>query len=206
MTNKEELDVINKVLSGDKDAFEILVNCHQKNVYNLAFRILKNEQDAFDMSQESFIKAYMNLDKFQGTSKFSVWLYRLVSNTCIDFLRKSRKENLRRMSFENDDGTEQILDIPDVSSQPDTILEAKELRRELDICISLLPVDQREILTLREISGLSYSEIGQILDLSEGTVKSRLYRARVHIAKLLLKRGNIPPHFASKNKERRDVK
>ena len=206
MTNKEELEVINKVLSGDKDAFEIRVNCHQKNVYNLAFRILKNEQDAFDMSQESFIKAYMNLDKFQGTSKFSVWLYRLVSNTCIDFLRKSRKENLRRMSFENGDGTEQILDIPDVSSQPDTILETKELRRELDICISLLPVDQREILTLREISGLSYSEIGQILDLSEGTVKSRLYRARVHIAKLLLKRGNIPPHFASKNKERRDVK
>ena len=114
MTREQELAVIRRVQRGDANAFEYLVAAYEKNVYNLALRMTGNPEDAEDMAQEAFLKAYSSLDSFRGDSKFSVWLYRIVSNVCLDFLRKQKKRQSFSLSMEDDDGEEGELELPDL--------------------------------------------------------------------------------------------
>ena len=186
MTREQEAAVIQSVLDGDVNAFETLVKEYEKNVYNLALRMTGNSEDAADMSQEAFIKAYNSLSSFRGDSKFSVWLYRIVSNVCLDYLRSRTRKPTVSLSTENDDGEEVELDIADESQSPELLLD-----RSL----------HREILLLREIQGLSYEEIAAALGLEAGTVKSRIFRARKKLCSFLIKDGNIP-EFVSSSKER----
>ena len=104
MTREEELEIILRVRAGDTDAFEALVLEHQNKVYSLALRMVGNEEDARDMAQEAFIRAFNSLASFRGESKFSVWLYRLTSNICIDFLRGRAKRRTVSLSWEDEDG------------------------------------------------------------------------------------------------------
>ena len=123
MNREQEATIVRRVLDGDVNAFETLVREYEKNVYNIALRMVNNSEDASDMTQEAFIKAYNSLPNFRGDSKFSVWLYRIVSNVCLDFLRsKSRKPTLS-LSMEDDDGEETQLDIADESQSPELLLE-----------------------------------------------------------------------------------
>ena len=106
MTREEELAIIRRVQKGDVNAFEALVRAYEKNVYNLALRMMGNAQDAEDMAQEAFLKAYNSLPGFRGDSRFSVWLYRIVSNVCLDQLRKKSKRPTVSLSMEDEDGEE----------------------------------------------------------------------------------------------------
>ena len=200
MTREEEREIIRRIKAGDTNAYEQLVLDNQKQVYNLAYKMVGNEQDAYDISQEAFIKAYNALGSFREDSKFSVWLYRLTSNLCIDFLRSRSRKPAVSLSVSDEDGEEKELDIADVRFSPQELLEKKELRRAVRRGLLSLPEDYRQILLLREINGLSYAEIGQALNLEEGTVKSRIFRARKKLCTILLKDGNISEEFPSIHK------
>jgi len=201
MTREQETAAILSVLDGDVNAFEVLVKEYEKNVYNLALRMTGNSEDAADMSQEAFIKAYNSLSSFRGDSKFSVWLYRIVSNVCLDYLRSRTRKPTVSLSTENDDGEEIELDIADETQSPEFLFDRRLTRDAVRRGLAALPPDHREILLLREIQGLSYEEIAAALELEAGTVKSRIFRARKKLCSFLIKDGNIP-EFISSSKER----
>lgn len=201
MLREQELEIIRQVQQGDSQAFEALVLAHQKNVYNLALRMVGNPDDAFDMAQETFLRAYRNLGSFRGDSRFSVWLYRLTSNLCIDFLRKQKRRKTGSLTYINEDQEVLELEIPDLRQEPERLLEQAEQRRALAEAMESLPEDYRQILTLRELNGLSYEEIAQVTALEAGTVKSRLFRARKRLCALLAQSGNFPGQQASKERK-----
>ena len=201
MTSDDERRIIREVLDGDKNAFEELVLANQKNVYNLALKMTSSEEDALDISQETFIKAYRQLAGFRGESRFSVWLYRLTYNLCIDFLRKKPRSTVISLSYQDDDGDVLDLEIPDVRSLPEDIVARSELRKEIADGIDSLNTKHREILVMREITGMSYDDIASVLKISEGTVKSRLARARENLANILTEKGTFPESFRHNNRK-----
>jgi len=203
LTPEEELKVIQKVLSGDRNAFEEIVLANQKNVYNLALKMTKNEEDALDISQEAFLKAYRQLGGFRGDSKFSVWLYRLTYNLCVDFLRKKPRAGVVSLTYQDDNDDSHDLEIPDVRNLPEDNMLRRETRQSIADSINELGPRHREILVMREITGMSYGDIAQTLNVSEGTVKSRLARARISLANILAEKGTIPDSY--RHKERKEV-
>lgn len=197
MTEVSEKKIIEKVLGGDANAFEELVLKYEKTVYNLALRMVGDRDDAFDMTQEAFIKAYGSLSSFRGDSKFSVWIYRIATNVCLDFLRsKSRKQQVSLTVSDDDEDAQ--LDIPDPKADPEQQLIKKISMQSVEEGLKTLPDKQRQILVMRELGGMSYAEIGAALSLEEGTVKSRIFRARKRLCTFLLDSGNIPDSLASK--------
>lgn len=201
MTREEELAVIERVRSGDTNAFEALVTAYQKQIYNLTLRYVSNPEDAADLTQEAFLRAYRSLDSFRGDSRFSVWLYRLTTNVCIDLLRSRGRSSASSLTVENEDEEPEELDIPDGRFEPQKELERRELQRAVQEGLQSLTEDAREIVILRELEGLSYAEIGDRLGLEPGTVKSRLFRARKALCDSLRKSGNLPDGFPS-NKQK----
>ena len=197
MTREQETQIVRRVLEGDVNAFEDLVTEHEKGVYAIAQRMTGNAEDAADMTQETFIKAYNSLSSFRGDSKFSVWLYRIATNVCLDFLRSRSRKPTVSLSVEDDDGEETQMDIADESQSPEQLLERGLTRDAVRRGLAQLPEDARQILLLREIQGLSYEEIGETLGLEPGTVKSRIFRARKKLCAFLLADGNIPDAFSS---------
>ncbi|MEG0778127.1 MAG: sigma-70 family RNA polymerase sigma factor [Oscillospiraceae bacterium] len=198
MTREEESELVLQAQSSDSDSFEKLVLYNQTKVYNLALRMVGNPDDAFDMSQEAFIKAYNSLGSFRGDSRFSVWLYRLTTNVCLDFLRSEGRKSHNSLTFMGDDEDSKELEIPDDRFSPETLVEKKELRERLSHGLMRLPKDYRAILLLREIDGLSYDEIAAALSLEEGTVKSRIFRARKKLCSILSDDGNFSTKVSSK--------
>lgn len=197
MTEVSEKKIIEKVLGGDANAFEELVLRYEKTVYNLALRMVGDRDDAFDMTQETFIKAYGSLSSFRGDSKFSVWIYRITTNVCLDFLRsKSRKQQVSLTVSDDDEDAQ--LDIPDPKADPEQQLIKKISMQSVEEGLKTLPDKQRQILVMRELGGMSYAEIGKALSIEEGTVKSRIFRARKRLCIFLLDSGNIPESIASK--------
>lgn len=198
MTPEHEKHCIERVLRGDANAFEHLVHAYEKTVYNLALRTLGNREDAEDVTQEAFLKAYRSLDSFRGDSKFSVWLYRIVSNLCLDLLRSRQRKPTQSLTVEDDDGEIGELEISDEHFSPEKLLDRKLTRESVQRGLAALPDDARQILLLRELQGMSYEEIGQALGLEPGTVKSRIFRARKRLCAFLLQDGNLPDSLASK--------
>ncbi len=192
MTREQEAQIVRRVLQGDVNAFEKLVTEYEKAVYAIALRMTGNAEDAADMTQETFIKAYNSLQAFRGESKFSVWLYRIASNVCLDFLRSRSRKPTVSLSVEDDEGEETELDIADESQSPEQLLERGLTRDAVRRGLEALPPDYRQILLLREIQGLSYEEIADTLSIEVGTVKSRIFRARKRLCSFLIQDGNIP--------------
>ncbi len=205
MTREQELAVVRRVQRGDTDAFEMLVAAYEKNVFNVALQMTGNREDAQDMTQEAFIKAYSSLSTFRGDSKFSSWLYRIVSNVCLDFKRRQSRRPSSSLTVEDDEGENIQLDIADESQSPEALLERKMTREAVRAGLQQLPDEQRQILLLREIQGLSYEEIGEVMGLEAGTVKSRIFRARKKLCAFLLKDGNIPDSISSSKSRGSDV-
>ena len=199
MTRQEEEKLIARVLSGDVNAFEPLVTENQTKVYHLALRLLGNEADAADAAQDAFVRAYTSLSSFRGDSRFSVWLYRLTNNICIDYLRRQKRQNTLSLETEDEDGESTQLDIPDETWSPETLAERAEDARAVRAAMAALPDDLREILTMREIGGLSYEELADTLGLELGTVRSRLNRARKKLCAILMESGNFSDVQPSKN-------
>ena len=199
MTREEEYALVQRIQSGDSDAFAVMMDLYQKQVYNLALRTVGNPEDAADMTQEAFLRAYRAIGSFRGDSKLSVWLYRLTQNVCIDFLRSKGRKPTVSLTVENEADEVQELDVADDRFDPEEQYQRKALRDAVRRGLDSLPEEYRAILVLREINGLSYAEIGEQLQLEEGTVKSRLFRARKKLCEFLQKDGNLPDAYASKN-------
>lgn len=180
--NDEDLKYVILCQKGETDAFEILVERHQKKMLNIAYRMMGDYDEACDVTQEAFISAYKSIKKFKAEAKFSTWLYRIVVN-----YSKNRLKQLsgltKREGVSMDDNTEkkaeEILNQSLVNSaNPGTQMETREREAHVQKCISSLDEEYREVVVLRDIQGFSYDEISSILKIPDGTVKSRLSRAR----------------------------
>lgn len=175
---------------GDPRAFEKLVERYQRKVYAVAFGMVRNRQDALDISQEAFIKVHRYLGNFQGSSSFYTWLYRIVVNLAIDHLRKGGKgppldyDDRVRRDESNTAGDPSIL--PSIlGSNPSKSLGRKELLEHMQKALDALPPYHRAVIVMRELEGMSYKEMAKAMQVSKGTIMSRLHHARHKLQKLL---------------------
>lgn len=183
-----DVELIECVVNGNTEAFEQIVKNNERFVYSVAFFTTKNSDDAWDVSQEVFLKVYNSVGSFRGDSKFSTWLYRLTKNTACDYARKHYKHRELPISeISNDDDNDRPFDFPDenINSNPEQSLLRGENIRLVRKALSLMDEQQRNILILREIKEKSYDEIAEILELNIGTVKSKLNRARAALKQTL---------------------
>jgi len=165
---------------GDHSTFERIVQHYQDKIYNLCRYLLGNPQDAEDAAQEVFIKAFRKLKDFQPEASLYTWLYRIGVNTCFDHKRKSRPE-----PFKNESLAETL---PSTEPSPEGQYQSKEIGRAIQSALDQLSRNSRTIIVLKEIEGLSYEEIAEVMDTSVGTVKSRLSRTREELRSLLEKK------------------
>nr|WP_246208720.1 sigma-70 family RNA polymerase sigma factor [Anaerotalea alkaliphila] len=180
---------IRKATQGDARAFEALIRPYERKVYNMALRMFHQEADAWDAAQEILLKAYRNLPGFKFESSFSTWLYRVAANTCIDLYRKQKRKRERECSLdqtmeERPDGLHRL--VASKGDTPEEALVRKETILEVHRAIEALSPDHRMVIVLRDLQGLGYKEIADILECSEGTVKSRISRARESLKRILL--------------------
>lgn len=175
--------LIQKSVEGDIQSFEILVTTYQKKAFNIAYRMLGNLEDANDVTQEALVKVYKSLPKFKGDSKFSTWLYSIVTNASIDYIRKNRKSNV--VYLDKKEENQMKREIPDNENTPENLLEKNEIKRVIHDSINKLNKEHRTVIILRDIQGFTYEEIANMLNCSEGTVKSRISRARGNLKNIL---------------------
>jgi len=201
-----EREIIERVIGGDKNAFEGLVLANQKNVYNLALKMTRNEDDALDISQEAFVKAFQQLGNFRGDSRFSVWMYRLTYNLCIDFLRKKKPDsNVISLDYQDESGETTPLEIPDLRNLPEDSAIRGEMRKNITEGINELPLKHREMIAMRELAGMSYDEIATTLNINVGTVKSRLARARLKLIEILKEKGTFLESYRLNKQETQEI-
>ena len=175
-----ENELIQRAKSGDEAAFTALVEAYSKRIFNIGLRMLGSREDAADMTQDALLKIYRYLDSFRGDAAFSTWVYRISVNCCRDYLRIAyRSRELPFSDFAEDDDNGSAFEVADRSAIPEDVYLSGEGRDYLIALISQLAPKYRIIVVLREICGLSYQEIADTVDISIGTVKSRLSRARM---------------------------
>ena len=180
----DDLSLINRFKAGDISAFEEILLRHQDKIYNLCRRMLGNSHDAEDAAQDVFLKAYQNLNRFKPESSLHTWLFRIAVNTCIDYKRKPFFESLFKTSTEGDVF---VIERPADSPSPDRLYESKQIDDAIQLALSRLSAKLRVVIVLKEIEGLPYEEIAEVLDVSIGTVKSRISRAREELKEFLKK-------------------
>jgi RNA polymerase sigma-70 factor (ECF subfamily) len=178
--------LVARLRRGDASAFELLVKSHQDRVYDFCVRMLSDREEAFDLTQEIFISVHKNLEKFRADAKLTTWIYRIARNHCLNRLKYLKRRG-RGRSDEYGEANE--LSITESSGggpeKPDDAAMAKNARALVHRAIQELDEDQRSLVVLRDVEGLSYEEIMDITELPEGTVKSRLHRAREKLAGIL---------------------
>ena len=179
----EDAELVRLCQDGDMTAFEQLFHRHQSRVYSVASRMMSNPEDALDMTQEIFLRAYQKINKFKFTSAFSAWLYRLATNLCIDELRK-RKRSANTMPL-----AEAISQSDGNTPEDDAISRDRE--QLIWQAINSLKEKERAIIILRDIEGLSYKEIAEVFGCSLGRVKSRIYEARQKLKGILEKETDL---------------
>lgn len=182
-----EAELVSRSQEGDQAAFAELVERYHKKVYNLAYRMLGHGEDARDLTQEVFLKAYFALPDFRGDCTFATWLYRITTNLCLDSLRRRREQVAFSLDepLQTEKGT-LARQLQADEEGPEAIVERREFQFLVQQLIATLPPEQRLVLILRELQGLSYEEIALIMQCSLGTVKSRLSRARNALKEKLL--------------------
>lgn len=170
---------------GDMAAFEELVARHRDKIYARALVLMRNEEEAIDLSQEAWVKAWQRLKQFQHESSFSTWLTRIVINLCLDRLRRQKRERLESIeALEQESGGVERL-MPVVTVNPTAGLERAELRARIERALNQLSVPHRTVIVLHEFEGMEYKRIAQVMGCSIGTVMSRLFYARRRLAALL---------------------
>ena len=177
----EELS-IERLRAQDRDEFARLVDMNYPGIYRLALRMMSNPQDAEDVLQETFLKAYRHLPEFDGRSKVSTWLYRIATNEALMVLRRRKPAEVSlEVPLEVESGEQVPLEIVDWCCLPEDELLTSEARRHLNQAIAYLPYSLRVVFVLRDIEGFSTQETGEVLDISETAVKTRLSRARLRL-------------------------
>lgn len=190
----DEKHILARARRGELPAFEELVRRYEKRVYAVALRSSGSPEDAADITQEVFLRAWRSIESFRGDSGFSTWLFRITMNLCVDFARHKHAQPQMQPLVGEDDAERPIRD---TAPTPEEHLDNSELGRELAAALDEVSEEHRRIVLLRDVSGMSYTEIAEILEISEGTVKSRLSRARIALRTVLLRRGNLLPSAAS---------
>lgn len=186
----DDLTLVKRVRNGDQRAFKLLVERYQRKVYAVALGMLKDKEEAMDVSQEAFVKVYKYLDHFKGDSSFYTWLYRITVNICIDLIRKRTGAGGEPVEFDETQSLDlSQANIGALGSRLGTNPQKSALRRELadkiQEALATVPEKHRAILLLREIEGMSYEELSRTLDIPKGTVMSRLFHARTKVQKIL---------------------
>jgi RNA polymerase sigma-70 factor, ECF subfamily len=177
----EEAELIRRARKGDGRAFSALVERYQRRVAGVAMAVVHNQDDALEIAQEAFVRAYQNLRKFEERSSFSTWLYRITANLAIDLRRREGRYTVLR----GEEGETELARVP--SDRGDSFAETArgELGQRLSDALSELTPEHRTVILLREVEGLSYDQISEVLDCPRGTVMSRLHYARNHLRGLL---------------------
>ena len=188
----DELKLIKKAQKGDVGAFEKIITEYQSVVYSISYRYADNVHDAADMAQEEFLKMFKTINTFRFKSKFSTWIYRVATNTCLDMVKSRRRTDsaVSFGSFDDDDGGF-AAEPADTRFMPDERLEAAEAKDVVNRAIGELSDEYRTVIILRDIRGLSYEEIADVVDCSVGTVKSRISRARRNLREILLENREL---------------
>ncbi len=188
----DEPKLIKKAQKGDVSAFEQIITRYRSVVYGISYRYANNPEDAADMAQEIFLKMFRSINTFKFQSKFSTWVYRVATNTCLDLLKAQRRSASADTvsidggyGYEDPEGNQIGIEIEDTSSLPDVKAEESEVRDVINRAIGRLSDDYRTVIILRDIRGLSYDEIAEITESSVGTVKSRISRARKNLREIL---------------------
>ncbi len=187
MTTTNDQTYINRTLKGDTNAFSFLVEQYKGMVYSLALKMMKNREEAEEVSQDTFIKAYKKLDKFKGESKFSTWLYKITYRNCLDAIKKNKEK------YRND--TIDEITINKISEAENILenLERKERAAVMNTCLLKLPEEERSILWMFYFEELSLKEIITVTDLSEANVKVKLHRARKRL--LTIVKRDVEPEL-----------
>ena len=198
MATERDIDkrLVERVLQGDKMAFDMLVTKYERRLFRLVVRLVSNQSEAEDVVQETFIKAYRALPQFRGDSAFYTWLYRIGINTARNFLDARGKQgplsvDMRAEDFAFHEEGEYLRDI----ETPESLLASKQVAQTVSMAMDELPDDLRTALSLREIEGLSYDEIASVMACPIGTVRSRIFRARESIATRLRPLLGTPEHI-----------
>jgi RNA polymerase sigma-70 factor, ECF subfamily len=184
--HEADVELVTAVKAGDTVAFRGLVEKYQNRIFSMVYGMTRNREDARDIAQDTFVKAYRSLDSFRLESSFYTWLYRIAMNLTIDHARKVKRQATGEFDEEiaQRDDTGSIAEPHHIDS-PTRALERKQLHKEIMDALDKLPEDQKQVILLRELEGLSYKEIADILEIPEGTVMSRLFYARKKMQKLL---------------------
>lgn len=201
---KPERILIKKSVDGNVDAFEELIKDYEKRAYNIAYRLLKNPEDAMDVVQEAFIKVYKSIKEFKFKSSFSTWVYRIVVNTSIDFMRSKKVVYSLDETIKCEKGDIK-REIADYENTPEIELERKLAKELVQKSIDKLDDIHRTVIILRDIQGFSYDEISEILCCSFGTVKSRISRGRIALKEIILKEMEHKDVDLSQKNERRET-
>jgi RNA polymerase sigma-70 factor (ECF subfamily) len=191
----DERKLVEAARKGDTGAFEQLVRKHQRKAYAVALGMVHDPDEARDICQDAFLKAHKNLAAFEGDAQFFTWLYRIVANLCIDHLRKRRGE---RMEFDEtvasgDAGDDSGIAPRRLGFDPGRALADKELREHMRAALDKLTPPHRAVLIMREVEGLSYKEMADVMNCSIGTIMSRLFHARKKMQALLLEFRSAEP-------------
>jgi RNA polymerase sigma-70 factor (ECF subfamily) len=183
--------LISDCLAGNADAFGGLVLRYQDRLFNTVFRLVDNPEDARDVVQEAFLNAYQSLSAFKGDSLFFTWLYRIAVNTAISLKRK-QKSALRLMATAHDTGVVVEPQDPSEASQPGHALEMAEEERRVHQALARLSTEHRNVLVLKDMEGMKYEEMAEVLQVPVGTIRSRLHRARLELREILLQDEEAP--------------
>ena len=171
-----EAAAVAQVLSGDRDAFRVLVDAHARSVFSVAFRMTGNREDADEIVQETFLRAYKNLDRFESRSRFSTWIYRIAVNRCLDFLEKKKITGSYTIS-DDPDPEEQTIQLPTKDAGPDRMLLSKEAKTKIAEAMQALTPTERIAFALRHMDGQSIEEISKVLKVRENAAKNTIFRA-----------------------------
>jgi len=179
-------ELVRRCQRGDMAGYELLVRRYQQKVFGLAYSMVRNEQDATDIAQETFVRGWQGLRRFRGTSSFYTWLYRITTNLCIDFVRRRNRSPLSEFDESVPIATDPSVALaPSRAPSPAREAQRAELRERIDNALAQLSPEHRAAVQLREFDGLSYAEIARATGCSMGTVMSRLFYARKHLQMLL---------------------
>lgn len=187
MEDSGEISIlIQRAQRGDTNAFGTLVASYEKFIFNVACKMFSNSEDAADVAQEALIKAYKNIDKFDFNSSFSTWIYRITVNACIDEMRKRKgRESISIDAEDEESGL--VLQIEDASLGAEETVIQNETVSEVRTAIEKLSEEHKTVIILRDLQDMTYEQVAQTLDVSVGTVKSRLARARKSLKDIILK-------------------
>ncbi len=172
-------ELVRRSQAGNSEAFEELVRRYERKVYSITYRMMGNEQDASEALQDTFLRAFRFLPKFQFKSSFYTWLYRIATNVSLTRLRKRKSPPIVSLDEPVGDDGDLPLEIPDYKYSPEEMMRRRELHEALQKSVESLPADYRSVVVLRDLEGLSNEEVGKILNLSVPAVKSRLHRGRL---------------------------